>query len=327
VSPPAQPAPPALAGATPGELEASRRFDGLRIVWTDVPGALTYDLRFSAFDVRLSAVKGAMFSGLIANRAHQVEVRAVNLDGASAWSQPATFFTRPPTPAPPVLDGPAARQHDRLTMNWAPLPGLTTYDLRVNGVEIAGPLARPFTLDRTPAAQPLPPNSRFDVELRARDDAAGGASEWSAPVAFVTRPPRPDVPARVHSDLSGWAISLRWLTPVGFPGGGSSFVRLFRRMDGDVAVIADGSATAGGLRVHRHVDSRQRMSSLKRYHLQIVVPANAVPAPILEDGGENRSFESDGLEARLPFCLTTPRKPPPPLAAGVASFRRGRRRM
>lgn len=303
------PAPPVLFGATAAQREASRTADSLRFDWTDVAGAATYDIRFGAADVRTNVAKGDLLGGLPPNQSQAVRLRAVNGANTSAWSLAATFATRPDRPAAPFLDSPADRRENGLVINWNLVNGLPDYEMQVNGAVLAALVQPPFTLVVLPAGGPLLPNTLYDVAVRARDDAGGGTSEWSPVESFVTRPPRPAAPTRFPADLFSWGIVVKWNVADTFNGGASSFVRLFRDTGGAVGEkLVDGEATVGGRRVSRHIDVRQRMSQVKTYRVQTIVPAAAVPGPIPsgpQGGPENQSFESDELSARLPFCLTT----------------------
>lgn len=310
---PPKPAPPVLFGSTFAEREASRRASSLRLSWTDVADAGTYDIRFGAADVRQDASKGVFLGGLPANQHQQVRVRGVSAaDGAGPWSDPATIATRPDKPSPPFLQSPADRQHDRLILTSNGVNGIATYDLRVNGVEFPAAVQRPYTLDHLPDNTPVRPNVAYVVAIRARDDGIGGVSEWSDDSPpLVTRPPQPAPPNRALYDLAGWGIVLKWSLSDAFTGGTSAFIRLFRDMDSETnRELLDGQGTAGGFRVSRYVDSRQRMSALKTYRMQLVVPPAATPAPIPdEDGtnptGENRSFSSPDIALRYPLYLKT----------------------
>ncbi|WP_406694488.1 fibronectin type III domain-containing protein [Singulisphaera sp. Ch08] len=300
---PPKPNPPVLFGATPAQRETSRRADALRFSWTDVPTAETYDIRFGNSDVRTNVARGTFLGGLAANTFHQVRLRGVNSEGPSEWSDPATFTTRPDRPESPALPSPSDREEDRLRLNWSIVNGIHTYDFWVNGAILSSTVRPPFLLEELPGGSSLGPNLRFAVAVRARDDSIGGVSEWSAEAVFVTRPPRPGPPRRAPFDLVVFGIVLHWAVSDDYSSGGRSFIRLFRTMDGVTTKLLDGENIAGGLRSHRFVDSRQTMSSIKTYRLQAIVPASATPAPIPEDGGENRSFASEPLTARLPLFI------------------------
>ncbi|WP_428305435.1 hypothetical protein [Lacipirellula sp.] len=283
----------------------------------DVADADTYDIRFGAEDVRQNASKGVFLGGLLANQHQQVRVRGVSAaDGAGTWSDPATIATRPDKPGPPFLQSPADRRHDRLILTWNEVNGIAIYDLQVNGIEFAAIVQRPYTFDHLPDNTPARPNVGYVVAIRARDDAVGGVSEWSDNSApLVTRPPHPASPSRAPYDLTGWGIVLKWSLTDAFNGGTSAFIRLFRDMDSetnkkllDGQFDSNGQPIPGGLKESRFVDSKQRMSAVKTYRMQLIVPPAATPAPIPdEDGtnptGENRSFPSPDLALRYPFYL------------------------
>lgn len=302
------PAPPVLFGTTAPQREASRTHDSLRFDWTDVAGATTYDIRFGAADVRTNVAKGSFLGGLPPNQIQAVRLRAVNGADVSAWSAAANFATRPDQPAPPFLALPADRREDSLVISWTPVNGVPDYELQVNGAVLAALVQPPFTLTALPGGGALLPNMRYDVAVRARDDAAGGTSEWSGVESFVTRPPRPAAPARFPADLLGWGIVLKWNVAATFNNGTQAFVRLFRDTGGTVGEkLVDGQATPGGQRTSRYVDVRQQMSQVKTYRLQTILPAAAAPAaiPTAQGGPENQSFRSDELSAKLPFYLAT----------------------
>lgn len=301
---PQKPNPPDVFGSSAAERETSREANALRLDWADVATATSYDVLFGDADLRTGAAKGTFLRGLGPNQHHRTRLRAVNAEGASDWSDPATFATRPDRPSPPMLPAPATdRRHDALTLAWREVNGVREYELRVNGAMLPGTVNTPFLLRALPGGSGLLPNERYEVCIRARDDAVGGVSEWSDPGVFATRPPPPPAPQRTPYDLSGWGIVLKWSVPDTFSGWRAAFIRLTRRADGVVVTRLDGSAVAGGYKDHRLVDSQQRMASVKEYSLQTVVPAAATPAPIPEDGGENRSFVSEPLEAQYPIFI------------------------
>lgn len=75
-------------------------------------------------------------------------------------------------------------------------------------------------------------------------------------------------------------------------------------MDGSLVELMSGETTNGGNQSFRFVDRRNRMSSVKTYRIQTIVPASTTPAPISDDAGENRSLQSDPLSAKLPIFMT-----------------------
>src|SRR5688500_18110220 len=114
---PPTPNPPVLFGASAAEREASLTASALRFDWAAVSTATSYDIRFEATDLRANATPGTFLGGLSANQNHQVRLRAVNADGASGWSNPVTFATRPDKPNPPFLQTPVTdRLHDSLLL-------------------------------------------------------------------------------------------------------------------------------------------------------------------------------------------------------------------
>jgi hypothetical protein len=319
------PSPPVLFGTSAAQIDASRTSDALRFDWTDVAGATTYDIRFGAADERTNVAKGSFLGGLPPNQIQIVRLRAVDGADVSAWSSAVSFATRPERPSAPFLQSAANRGEDSLVFDWNIVNGIPDYELLVNSVMWPALVQPPFSLTSLPGGGPLLPNTKYDISVRARDDAGGGISEWSDVATFVTRPPRPDAPTRVHADLLGWGIVMRWEVSDAFNNGTNSFVRLFRDTGGVFGEkLLDGESSPGGRRTSRYVDIRQRMSIEKTYRLQAVIPAGAAPAPIpaAHGGPENQSFESPPLIAKFPYCITA-QHPPRPFPAGVERFRIG----
>jgi hypothetical protein len=301
--PPPQPNPPYLFGATPAEVDASRRADALRLDWQPVQDATHYDIAFGGADVRHSVSPGDFLGSLQPDTAQSVTLVALNDGGASPPSAALIVATRPTRPPAPSLGvSTTARGPTSLQLAWAAAGGSMTYNVRVNGTELAGEVLPPFDLTALGAGMPLLPNREYKVAVRARDDSVGGTSEWSDETAFVTRPPTPGAPLRMAFDLFLFGLVMQWDLASGFDGQAQAFVRLWRDTEGiGKELIGDGSGLPGGWLTHRFVDVRYAPERRKRYWLEITVPRLAVPDDVL--GGDNGSFPGSTIDLYRPICI------------------------
>ena len=196
---PAAPDQPILYSDASTPVEASRGSDYLRLTWPTVTDADSYDIRFfntvaGSTEIRSNVSPGRSFTELSENTLYQVSIRAVNDEGASSFSAALGILTRPPRPnAPKLLDLSnlpsgvvSPRGSDALFLAFDAVGNQYKYDFRLNSSDIR--------LEPGAKIDGLQPNTKYEIEVRARDASTGNNSLWSPSFSVITRPPRPNAP-------------------------------------------------------------------------------------------------------------------------------------
>ena len=246
----ATPAAPVTTPAAPAAPTLTAGDRSLAVSWSapnDGGSAITdYDVRYSTDGSNwtewnanaTSTATSTTITGLTNGTEYQVQVRAGNAVGDSAWSASATST---PAAAPATPSAPTLTPGDRsLAVSWtAPAnngSAITDYDVRYstdgsNWTE---------TPDNTPSAATsttigsLTNDTEYQVQVRATN--AVGNSSWSAsaratPAAPATAPSAPSAPTLTAGDRS---LAVSWSAP---NDGGSAIT------DYDVRYSSDGGNT------------------------------------------------------------------------------------
>lgn len=199
---PVPPDPPFLSGSE----DQSRGQDFLVIGWTNTSDASKYEVFCNQTVHEYPSESSPFvttFSGLAQNTEHELKVRCTYTGGDTIFSSSIVQFTRPKTPTFLLLAPPedSSRHSDRLHLTWELIPGVPTYDLDRGGTLDSAVTWQVIGVgggqpDQAAAwVESLAANTQYDFMVRARDDARGGASNWSDQAfSAFTRPPTPAIP-------------------------------------------------------------------------------------------------------------------------------------
>ncbi|MBC7890918.1 MAG: fibronectin type III domain-containing protein, partial [Sphingobacteriaceae bacterium] len=168
--------------------------------------------------------------GLTANTVYYVRIRAVNVDGPSAY----VAVQATTQPGPPTLNAPTSVTNTSASLTWSAPAGsgaITNYELQTNGGAYVG------IGTSQPYVAALNGNTGYTFTLRAVN--SGGTSAPSGSVGTTTLPNQPG--AIAFSDITNNSITLTWAAGAG---GTDSYTL---QIDGGAAIPVTSPYVAGGL--------------------------------------------------------------------------------
>ena len=193
------------APAAPSDLSAAATDAALTLSWSAVTGATSYDVKQGESGTVTAVPSGTShtFSGLTANTAYTLYVRASNSGGTSDWSS---------TAATTLLATPsglsAAAASTTITLSWSAVTGATGYDVRLGATgdvtAVASGTSHTFS--------GLTADTAYTLYARARNSS--GTSAWAS-VAATTVPP---APSGLSVSAMGTTITLSWSAVAGATG-------------------------------------------------------------------------------------------------------------
>ena len=213
------------APAQPSGLNVMSSSTGLTLSWNIVDGATGYDVKQGAsgavtavaavaprtIEVGLgtgltmtATVSGVnhVFTGLTANTAYTLYVRARNGGGASEWAS-LSATTAPAAPGGLTV----AATKTSLTLNWSAVTGATGYDVKLGSsspsVSVSG-TSHPFN--------DLSAGTTYRLDVRARNSA--GTSDWTS----LTATTAPAAPSGLGATSTSTTITLTWSAVTGATG-------------------------------------------------------------------------------------------------------------
>ena len=274
---PAAPDQPILYSDASTPVEASRGSDYLRLTWPTVTDADSYDIRFfntvaGSTEIRSNVSPGRSFTELSENTLYQVSIRAVNDEGASSFSAALGILTRPPRPnAPKLLDLSnlpsgvvSPRGSDALFLAFDAVGNQYKYDFRLNSSDIR--------LEPGAKIDGLQPNTKYEIEVRARDASTGNTSLWSPSFSTITRPATPaSLITPFFSRVIQWDIT----------GADGDFIDIKQVKNSIESILV----SEGPLKGSFEIQNNEPNTELK-FSIRFVTPSDLVPE------GLNRSFWS-----------------------------------
>lgn len=183
------------APGTPTGLAVSAQQTTARLTWTPATNAGIYEISRATSSTGPWTIVGASvepaedLSGLTANTAYYVRVRAQNGGGYSAYSSALSFTTAAirSAPATPVGLAEEAKTSTSITVDWTSANGVTSYEVRWKDANLntydADDIAAALTSSEHTISG-LGTASAYDIQVRARN--AAGVSAWSAAVEITT---------------------------------------------------------------------------------------------------------------------------------------------
>ena len=167
--------PPAPTG-----LSAAATSSSLTLSWSAVTGATSYEVKQTASGTVTAVSSGVShtFSGLTANAAYDLYVRAKNSNGTSPWS----LISATTSPAAPTSLS-VAKTSASLTLSWSAVTGATSYEVRrgASGTVTAVSSGTSHTFSS------LVELSRYTLYVRAKN--GGETSPWAFISATTNRSP------------------------------------------------------------------------------------------------------------------------------------------
>ncbi|WP_251508162.1 fibronectin type III domain-containing protein [Paenibacillus polysaccharolyticus] len=188
---------------SPGNVQYRLQDTAMTLTWEAVAGAVNYEVMV---DGQSSTVTELSFtkSGLTAESAHTLQVRANGGGGNSNWSKVITVTTLPVKPAVP--DGiQAIAGKDAVTLSWNTASSSASLDYEV---EMAGGgIVSTFGVNGY-ADLLLDPYSNHTYRVRAKTDAVEG--DWSELITIRTLPDISKAPADIAVRSNGSLVTLTW---------------------------------------------------------------------------------------------------------------------
>ena len=188
---------------TPTGLSATATATGLTLTWSTVSGATSYEVKRGASGATTTVSSGTShpFTGLTANTAYTLYVRAKSSGGASSWASLATRTTVAPPPQPAGLS--VSPTHNSLTLSWGSANRAASYDVRLRHDG-----AVTSTTGTSHTFGGLTSNTSYTLFVRARN--AGGVSLWNS-YTGTTTPPQP---TGLSYSATSTSITLSWTADI-----------------------------------------------------------------------------------------------------------------
>ncbi|MYE26283.1 MAG: hypothetical protein F4X87_03510 [Chloroflexi bacterium] len=206
------------APAAPTQLATSGITQtGITLTWSKSTGATAYKVRAGTTGdfTTLGNVATYTFTGLTANTAYTLQVRASNAGGDSSIAQTtATTNNVPPPPAPaaPTSLSTSGITQSGITLTWTKSTGATGYKVRKDSGDSWTVLGDVATYSFTG----LTADTEYDLEVLASN--AGGDSA-AASVSATTLPNAPAAPTSLKtSGITKTGITLTWTKSAGATG-------------------------------------------------------------------------------------------------------------
>lgn len=194
---------------TPQGVTAASTETSITLSWAKVDGAEGYQIeKDGAAPVSVAnSVYGSVyapaytFEGLIPNTQHVFRIRAVNVNGTSAWSAPVTQSTLFNGYSIPATVS-AISRNTSITVLWTGVDNATTYDVEVDGVLIKDLIQKSYQQTG------LTPGSTHTYRVRAKSGTK--VSEWSNLITATTLPYAPVTPANVVASTTTNTVLVTW---------------------------------------------------------------------------------------------------------------------
>lgn len=194
---------------TPQGVTAASTETSITLTWVKVDGAESYQIeKDGAAPISVaSSVYGSVyapaytFEGLIPNTQHIFRIRAVNVNGTSAWSSPVTKSTLFNGYSIPATVS-AISRNTSVTVVWTGVDNATAYDVEVDGVLIKDLTQKSYQQTG------LTPGSTHTYRVRAKSGTK--VSEWSNLIMATTLPYAPVTPANGVASTTTNTILVTW---------------------------------------------------------------------------------------------------------------------
>ncbi|MDR6553471.1 fibronectin type III domain-containing protein [Paenibacillus qinlingensis] len=191
---------------TPDNLTADLSIHQVMVNWSTADGADAYEIEVDGLRTENGNKTTYLHDGLDALSGHTYRVRAKNIGGMSAWSEPLDVTTHPEIPNIPTNIMTTAEEKS-ITTTWYKVPHASSYEVEIDGITKINVTNNQFV------HSDLEPDSRHTYRVRAKN--ISGDSEWSAPVTLTTFPSGSDTTlslTNIAAIVTNRYITISWDT-------------------------------------------------------------------------------------------------------------------
>jgi formylglycine-generating enzyme required for sulfatase activity len=197
---------------TPTGFSAAGGVQQITLVWTEVPEAAYYNVRYrrngdgSWSETGLfSSTDTLVLTGLVDGMAYDAQIKSKKLSAEGLWSTTAVAFTAPASPTNPVLAGGA----EQIELGWDMMPLATEYGLRYRLK--GGSWATMSGLTSPPQIFTALENG-IEYEFQLFSQNVSGTSAWTTTATTITLPRNPSGLCALRGPER---VSLSWQTVTG----------------------------------------------------------------------------------------------------------------
>ena len=187
--------------ATPNNLSAISKQTEVTLSWDGVAKAESYELEADGSVITLGNQTSYKHTGLEADTKHTYRIRALNIGGTSAWSNPLIHSTLPNPPEVPTRLIADLSIHS-VNVSWSETLRATAYEIEVDGVITDNGASTTYLHEGLDAL------SGHTYRVRATN--IGGKSAWSEPLDVTTHPEKPLAPANIMGTSEETVVTLTW---------------------------------------------------------------------------------------------------------------------
>ncbi|USB32580.1 fibronectin type III domain-containing protein [Paenibacillus sp. YPG26] len=188
------------APIVPGNIIAIPTSKTVSLQWSDVIGALNYEVEWDGQLRKTSKTTEFKVGGLLPGSQHTYRVRAVNSGGISPWSQMYTIMTKSDVPSVPT-ELKAEAEDKKVRLNWKPVEDATFYEIEADGVVVIN-----NSMSNATDIAGLEPGTTHQYRVRAVNEIGGGA--WSDPISSTTF--RLPTPTNITDNVQDTSVELTW---------------------------------------------------------------------------------------------------------------------
>lgn len=181
-------------------IAASRE---IALAWEQVPSAAEYELETDGEKIITITGTSYLHTDLLPGTIHKYRLRAKNQIMYGPWSEYLTGITLLDMPSGVVREV----SENSLAVSWEPVEGAVSYDLEVDGVQLANGSKTTYTLEQLEAG------TLHTIRLRAVGRDASG--EWTRLMQIWTLP---EAPEGIKTTQTSNSITLEWSRVTGASG-------------------------------------------------------------------------------------------------------------
>ncbi|MNU97887.1 Exochitinase 1 precursor [compost metagenome] len=188
------------APIVPGNIIATPTSKTVSLQWSDVIGALNYEVEWDGQLRKTSKTTEFKAGGLLPGSQHTYRVRAVNSGGISPWSQLYTIMTKSDVPSVPT-EIKAEAEDKKVHLNWKPVEDATFYEIEADGIVVIN-----NSMSNATDIAGLEPGTTHQYRVRAVNEIGGRA--WSDPISSTTF--LLPTPANITDNVQDTSVELTW---------------------------------------------------------------------------------------------------------------------
>jgi hypothetical protein len=186
---------------SPSNITAKASGNSIILAWDPIQGATKYEVEVNGIVKDNGLLTSYTHTGLGPNTQHNYRVRADIGTVIGAWSATVTKNTLTSVPPTPHNVN-AAANNTSIIVTWDPMPGATTYQIKVDGVN-----SNTFS-GTNYVHSGLIPGTLHSYQVRSF--SSGGESPWSEEIRVTALNDKPVIPANLHATPGKTQIVLSW---------------------------------------------------------------------------------------------------------------------